>query len=110
MKTHLLKQTYEFVHKDIHIWVKVDYLNNLISLVEPWRIEQGTFTKKDWIFAGRGVEYMQGWLNVLEAMGEAIKDAKKKYEANHAEESKFKEEKVVELLYKAEKFKSIKKK
>lgn len=33
---------------------------------------------------------MNNWVTILEVMQEAIKDAKKKYEANLAEESKFK--------------------
>ena len=103
MKTRKIKDTYEFIYKGISVYVKVDYLNNLISLVEPWKLEQGKFQKKNWIFADRGVEYMQDWLNILEAMAWAIEDAKEKYEANLAEESKFKEDKIVEVLYKGNK-------
>lgn len=87
---------YDFTHKDVKITVKIDYYNNKISLMQE--DSQYSFQHKKWIFADRGVEYMPAWLNILEAMQEAIKDAKKKYEANLAEISKFKDEKIANLV------------
>lgn len=96
MKEHKLKETYEFIHKDIKIYIKIDYLNNRIDILEPTSLLQGTFKKKEFVFVGRGVEYMQGWRNILEAVSEATKDAQKKYEKNLSEESKFKDKKLIE--------------
>lgn len=89
IKTYKFKETYQFSYKNIGIYVKIDYRNNKISLVEPFNIGEGKFQGKMWLFKDRGVEYMQGWVNILEAMQEAIKDAKKKYESQLAESSKF---------------------
>lgn len=82
-------EVYGFTHKDITVTVKIDYKRNEISLLESY---DGNSGAKKYVFAGRGVEYMQGWLNILEAMQEAIKDAKKRYEAELAERSKFRED------------------
>ena len=89
IKTYKFKETYQFSYKNIGIYVKIDYRNNKISLVEPFNIGEGKFQGKMWLFKDRGVEYMQGWVNILEAMQEAIKDAKKKYESQLEESSKF---------------------
>lgn len=89
------KETYIFTHKDISIYVKIDYRNNKISLVEPYDKGKGQFQGKEWLFKDRGVEFMSGWLNILEAMQEAIKDARKRYEADHAENSKFLEDTII---------------
>ena len=89
IKTYKFKETYQFSYKNIVIYVKIDYRNNKISLVEPFNIGEGKFQGKMWLFKDRGVEYMQGWVNILEAMQEAIKDAKKKYESQLEESSKF---------------------
>lgn len=75
-----VKETFSYTHKGIKIWVKIDYVNNRIDIVEPINEYIGQFKKKDFIFIGRGVEYMNGWLLILQAVGEAIKVAKKKYE------------------------------
>jgi hypothetical protein len=85
MKEHKNIEIYEYINKGISILVKIDYLSNEISL-----LDKRTMQKKEWIFAKRGVEYMNGWVDILEVMQEAIKNAKKKYESNLAEESKFK--------------------
>ena len=85
------KETYLFQHKGIKIWVKIDYINNKISLVEPFSLKNGTFKVKNWDFSGRGVEYMFGWIEILEAMQEAIKDAKYRYEMQEALRTKHEE-------------------
>lgn len=96
----LYKQTYCFTHKGINIFVKIDYRNNRIDLVEPKCLEANNFKLKQWTFGNRGVEYVNGWLVILEAMGEAMKDAKKKIEKNLAETSKFKKEEIEGVLKK----------
>lgn len=94
LQTEKVVEIYGFTHKEVTVTVKIDYKFNEISLLEGFN---GNGGGKKWYFAGRGVEYMQGWLNILEAMQEAIKDAKKRYEAELAERSAFKESYVGEL-------------
>lgn len=101
MNEHKHIEIYEHIHKGISVLVKIDYFTNEISLLDDVNMQ-----RKEWIFAKRGVEYMNGWLTILEAMQEAIKNAKKKYEANLAEESKFKSKELnVEIGYKIRKLK-----
>jgi len=84
------KETYAYTWKDITIWVKIDYRNNRIDIVEPVNYDNCSFKKKDFTFIGRGVEYLNGWRLVLQALDKAIDNAKMKYEKNLAENSKFK--------------------
>jgi hypothetical protein len=91
------KETYAFTWKDITIWVKIDYRNNKISIVEPQIPEYCSFKKKDFTFIGRGVEYMNGWKLILQALDKAIDSAKVKYEHYLAETSKFKEDKIIKV-------------
>lgn len=99
MKQHKRIEIYEFIHRDISVMVKIDYLMNEISLLKGnhhIELEEA----KHYVFAGRGAEFMNNWLVILDALGEAVRNAKRKYEANLAEESSFKREKVVKVLTK----------
>jgi hypothetical protein len=83
-KTIKYQDVYIYTHKDIKVFVKIDYIANEISLLNG-----NDLKPKNWVFAVRGVEYMNGWLTILEAMQMAIKDAKQRYEAELANSSKF---------------------
>lgn len=70
MATELLTiKKYEFSDGTV-IRVKVDFENNKVSLVD----KNGSNTK--FLFAERGVEYMNGWVNILGAMQYAIRAAR----------------------------------
>jgi len=97
MTQHKIKETYRFVHKGISVFVRIDYINNKIDILEPTNKSEASFAKKKFVFTQRGVEYMQGWRDVLEAVSEATKDAQAKYEHNLAEETKFKEDFAADL-------------
>lgn len=56
----------------IAVMVEIDYDARKISLL------QGRSHAKNWVFAGRGIEYMNGWRNILHAMEYAIGEAEKK--------------------------------
>ena len=86
-----IHETYTFVHKKIEVDVSIHYLDNKISLIDA----RDQLDHKKWVFANRGVEYMNGWLTILEAMSMAVKDAKKRYEAELAEQSAFRGKVVV---------------
>jgi len=97
MKNRKFQEVYCFTYKKIDIYVKIDYYNNKISLMQP-ECAAMNFAKKQWVFADRGVEFMNGWLEILEAMKEAIKDAKSKYEKELAVTSAFDVKNVFSLL------------
>jgi hypothetical protein len=99
MKIHKFKETIEYDFDGFKCYIKIDYFNNSFDIVKPKGCPlSGEFEKKDFIFIGRGVKYMDGWCDILSNLQLAIKDAKKKYEANLAEESKFADETVAKLL------------
>lgn len=93
MIKHII-ETYDFTKNNITVRVEINHSENKISLLNP----NGYKNYKEYIFAERGVEYMQGWINILEVMQDAIKDAKSRYEKQHAEISKFEEKQVNKLL------------
>lgn len=73
-------------HKDINIVVELDYINGLASLVEIINSGGNIKTrKKEYIFAKRGLKYMDSWLTILEAMSVAVKECKKELEVNFKE-------------------------
>ena len=90
MTKHLEIKTYEFYN--IRVMVEINYEKKTISLVEkdnpsPMREncrgyrEVSFQTKiKPYVFINRGLEYMNGWRNVLHAMEYAIDEAQKELE------------------------------
>lgn len=89
MKKHLEIKTIE--HKGIKVIVEINYDLGQVSLVEPI---MNQFQDKRWIFAKRSLDYMNGWLNIIDAMKFAITEAKKDLEHDLAEKSKFTEQKI----------------
>lgn len=96
MKTTKLKEIICYEENNVRVLLEVDYAYNKISLIE--HTGNGIFNKKNYLFAGRGVEYMNGWVNVLQVMQNAIKQAKKMYEQELAAESRFKEKKEINIV------------
>ncbi len=66
----------------ISIVVELDFVNETISLVE----KDGS--KKLWDFTGRGVEYMNGWRNIMHAMEYATAQAQAEMKAHQDERLK----------------------
>lgn len=94
---HLEIKTIE--HQGIKIIVKIDYDKETISLVENAGKNQGTnqYVPKQWSFANRGVDYMLGWVNILNAMTFAILAAKKDLQEFLDERAKEKERLLIKL-------------
>lgn len=63
-----------YKHKGVSVPVRINFKTRTISLVELHPTEENTKVKK-WVFAGRELEYMQGWKDILEAMTVAIDSA-----------------------------------
>jgi hypothetical protein len=66
-------------YKGVAVIVEIDFIKKTISFVEASN-EHGSFKNKKWIFAQRGVEYMNGWRMILQAMDHAIVEATKELE------------------------------
>lgn len=95
MTKHLEVKTVE--HKGIKVIIKVDYEAGTASLVEMLNANQQTqYPTKKWGFGNRGLEYMNGWLTILEAMTLAVKECKKDLEWDLAEKSKFRDQIIIE--------------
>ena len=96
MTTKIIKETIAYTAYDITVYVKINYDKNKISLVEPSG-NYGAYKAKNWVFADRGVEYMNGWKNILKAMQEAISFAEQKLLNYQHEEEKANVDMLIEL-------------
>lgn len=97
MSKHLEIKTIE--HKGVQVTVQINYDEGTAHLVELGKQKQAPYQEvyiaKDWVFANRTLDYMNGWLLILQAMTKAVEQCKKDLEADLAEKSAFKD-KVVE--------------
>lgn len=81
-------EMYTHEYGDIKIGVQIDYVNKEISLMEVHNVtnkhnhpKSQVPEPKKWVFIDRGLEYMNGWRNILDGMKSAIEDAEKKLKA-----------------------------
>lgn len=96
MIKHLEVKTVE--HKGIKVMVKLDYEAGTASLVEMLNANnQSQFPNKKWCFGNRTLDYMNGWLDILEAMTLAVKECKKDLEHDLAEKSRFRDNILIKV-------------
>lgn len=84
MKNLLEIREYKF--EGCTILIKLDRQTKKASFVE-WDSEVNEYTDKDWYFSGRELEFMNGWLNILNCMKYVIEDVKKEMESWDEEET-----------------------
>jgi hypothetical protein len=73
-------------HKGVKVTIRINYDDGTAELVE--KID-GRWNVKQWVFKPRGLEYMNGWQDILEAMKMAVAECKKELEKDLAEKTKF---------------------
>jgi len=79
-----------FTKNKIDVTVSIDYINKTISLVKPaGNPFKNQYEKKEYIFMGRNAAFMPTWLNILDAMSYAIKEAKSLLDEAIKEEADF---------------------
>lgn len=104
MIKHVEVKTY--THKNINVTVTINYDRKHISLVESGNAPAGCssrFTDKNYVFAKRGLEYMEGWRNILHAMEYAINSAENELKDYLAMKQKEKDDETTEILMQATK-------
>lgn len=88
MATDLLKiKRYEFSDGTV-LHVRIDFENNQVALVNKHGMAEGSkfgkssnFEPTKFLFAGRELEYLNGWINIMGAMQYAIRDARDELKA-----------------------------
>lgn len=83
MATELLKiKRYDF-SDGTTLHVRIDFENNQIALVNKDGMADGSkfgkssnFVPTKFLFAGRELKYMNGWLNIMAAMQYVVRDAR----------------------------------
>ena len=100
---------YEYPGFTVHI--QTDYTKGLISIVEPKDNESylSEFVEKKWLFANREIEYMSGWRYIFECLADATRRAEADLVAYKSAEKEHKNQKIVDILVAAEKYRSDKK-
>lgn len=81
----------DITNKSITLRFKIDYDTGKASLLDSQNCE------KRFLFAGRGLEYMNGWLDIIETMKRAVLEIKRELELDLAEKSKFKQQDIEEM-------------
>lgn len=99
MATELLKiKKYEF-SDGTTLHVKIDFENNRVSFVEPdIRKVDAPYRNKEWLFAERGVEYMNGWLNIMGAMRYVVREARDELEAWQKAQKDKKTKQIIDIM------------
>lgn len=95
--------------QQVAVAVHINYAEGYISLIDPNpENPAASFNNgKQWKFAKRGLEYMQGWQDILDAMKSAITEAKEKLETYKKEEEERKEALMIEMGEAAMKIKQL---
>ncbi len=86
-------------HKGVKVSVEINYELGTASLVEVDLYgENLSAPPKKWVFAGRTLDHMNGWLLVLQAMTKAVEQCKADLENDLAQKSAFKEKTIERVL------------
>ncbi len=108
MIKHLEIKTYEY--GDVKVTVQINYDLNTISLIEMCDIphlhdpqyNKSCYSKPHhYVFANRGLEYMNGWRNVLHGLEHAIGEAEAELKAYIKQKEDEKHELVENVLMQA---------
>lgn len=99
VRRHIDIKTYEYrktpEHRPIGVTMKIDFDEQAISIVESMHPLKAEFETKHFVFSSRGLEYMEGWHNILDAMHNAITLATKELdEYTEAKKEEFVDEVV----------------
>lgn len=95
MIKHLEVKTYEYC--GISVTVSIDYDRSVISLMERNTSPRGWDVKK-WVFAERGLDFMNGWQTILDAMKYAVEESAKELKGYKDARLKEKSEDVMNAL------------
>ena len=80
MKVENLLTVKRYYYKGIGVNVRLDYANKTVDIVE-WDKRKNDYVPKDFTFTGRTLEYMNGWRLIIQAIDNAVVEAKKELEA-----------------------------
>lgn len=105
MATELLKiKRYEFSDGTV-LHVRIDFENNQIALVNKDGMEQATkfgksskFEPTKFLFAGRELKYMNGWLNIMAAMQYVVRDARDELAAWQEVQKDKKTKQIIDIM------------
>lgn len=105
MATELLKiKRYEF-SDGTTLHVRIDFENNQIALVNKDGMEQGNkfgksskYEPTKFLFAGRELKYMNGWLNIMAAMQYVVRDARDELAAWQEVQKDKKTKQIIDIM------------
>ena len=89
-----IAETYYYLHQGkvqvTSVAVHIDYVKEEISLIDtnPKLNNSNGMHTKQWVFKKRGLEYMAGWIDIINAIQGAIVEASDKLEAYMEQKTK----------------------
>ena len=98
MIKHIEIKTIE--HNGINVTVKINYDKREISIIERngYGSINNAWKDKHYVFAGRGLEYMNGWKDILDSVKFAIDEASKELSLYIKEKDKENENEISEVF------------
>jgi len=86
-------------HDGIKVAVQINYDKAEVTLVErQGEYNEFPYKAKQFLFKNRGLEYMDAWVKILEAMSIAVKECKSLLEKDLAEKNARREQEVVRMV------------
>lgn len=89
---------YQGAVQEVNIPVHINYAVGTVTLIDANPANPGSYQGKQYQFKNRGLEYMAGWIDILDAMKSAVNDAADKLQTYQVEQAKRKEKLVVDAL------------
>lgn len=88
----------EYVHNGVKVVVEIDYDEGYISLLDSKKTAMKMYAPKQWIFARRAPQYMEGWKNIFHVMEYAVTQASIELKKHQDAEEKIKIRGQVRIL------------
>jgi hypothetical protein len=81
-----LAENYVHVYQGVRIAVHINYIEGIITLIDENPKNPSAVQGKQWIFRNRSLDYMGGWLEIMDAMKSAVSEAADKLKAYQDQE------------------------
>ncbi len=93
-----LAENYVHVYEGIRVAVHINYIEGLITLIDENPKNPSAVQGKQWIFRNRSLDYMGGWLEIMDAMKSAVSEAADKLKAYQEQEAAEKEALLIKII------------
>lgn len=93
-----LAENYIHIYEGVRVAVHINYPEGIITLIDENPKNPSAVQGKQWIFRNRSLDYMGGWLQILDAMKSAVSEAADKLKAYQEQEDAEKEAFIIKVM------------